>query len=139
MVIFGVRLVYARLDHRMWLKAAELADHAQQHRPRLRAARLKLNFAFAGVSLHIVEPFEEIDIPRHAPVFAVGDRLQPRRFLLGDHAGDFAILDLLERFRTDFATRPLLPRRFQRSAAQEAADMVGAKRRSGTLHVSSAP
>jgi predicted phage tail protein len=51
------------LDHRMRLKAAELADHAQQDRPRLRPARLKLYFALAGIGFDIVEPFEEIDIP----------------------------------------------------------------------------
>jgi hypothetical protein len=115
---------FEMLDHRMRLKAAEIADHAQQDWPRLRAARLKLNFALAGIRFHIVEPFQEIDIPRHAPVLTVGDRGQPCRFLLGDHVGDFAILDLLERFGRD---------------SQETADMVGAKWRSGALHVSSSP
>jgi hypothetical protein len=65
--------------------------------------------------------------------------LQACRFLLGNHARDFAILDLLERFGGDFATRSLLPRRFQCGAAQETADMVGAKWRRGALHVLSSP
>ena len=61
------------VDHRMRLVAAELADDAQQNGARLRAAGLKFYFAFAGIGLDIVEPFKKIDVPRQAPVFAVGD------------------------------------------------------------------
>ena len=118
----------------MRLIAAELADHAQQDRPRLRAGGLKFYFAFAGIGLDVVEPFEEIGIPRDAPVLAVGDGFQPDRLLLADHAFDLAVLDFLERVLGDFAARPFFPRRFKRGRAQQTADVVGAERRLFPAH-----
>jgi hypothetical protein len=85
----------------------------------------------------LVQPFEEVDVPRHAPVFSVGDRLQSGRLLLGDHAGDLAVLDRLESFAVDFVARPLLARGFEHRRAQQTADMIGAKRRGGALGHSS--
>jgi hypothetical protein len=116
------------LDHGMRLVAAKLAGQAKKHRARLRAARLKLDLALAGIGLDAVQLFEEVDVPRHAAVFAVADRLQPGRFLLRDHAGDFAVFGRLERFGVDFVARAPLAGRFERRRAQETADMVGAKR-----------
>ena len=128
----GVRLQeFKMIDHRMRLIAAEPTDDAQQDWPRLRAARLKLDLAFAGVGLNIVQPFEEIDVPRHAPVFAVGDGFQPHRLLLLDDVFDLAILDVRERFGSDFAARPFVPRLTKRGGAEQAADVIGAKRRCG--------
>src|SRR5262249_23998871 len=121
------------LDHRMRLVAAELTGETKEHLSRLRAACLKLDFAFAGIGFDVVELFEEIDVPRNAPVFPVSDRLQSGRFLLGDHAGDFAVLDLAGRCGSQFAARALRASRLERSAAQQAPDMIGAKRRSGAL------
>ncbi len=73
-------------------------------------------------------------IPRDAAVFAVGDGFQPDGFLLADHAFDFAILDRLEGIGGDLAALALLPRLFQRGGAQQAADVIGAERRLGSLH-----
>ena len=100
MVTFGVCRVCAlqkleMLDHRMRLVAAEFADDAQQNRPRLRAGRGKLDLALAHIGFDVVELFQKIVVPGDAPVFAVGDRLQPDVLLLADDALDLAILDLL--------------------------------------------
>ena len=118
----------------MRLVAAELAGNAKEDLPRLRTAGLKFDFALAGIGFDIVELFEEIDVPRHAAVFAVGDRLQSGRFLLGDGAGDFAVFDLVKSLGCDLPEGALLARGLERSAAQQAADMIGAKRWGGALH-----
>ena len=102
----GVRLQELEmLDHRMRLVAAELADDAQQHLLRLQAA-LERDLALADIGLDVVSSRDEVDLPGHAAVFAVGDRLQPGRLLLRDHAGDFAVFDRLESFGVDFACAP---------------------------------
>src|ERR1700678_28854 len=60
--LFGVRLEESEvLDHGMRGIAAELADDAEQNRPRLRA--LKFDFAFAHVGLDAREPFQKIVVP----------------------------------------------------------------------------
>src|SRR5262249_25222748 len=115
---------------RMRPVTAELAEDAQQSRPRLRPARLKFYF---DIGLDIVEAFEEVDIPGGAPVFAVRDRLQAGGFLLGDHARHFVIFDLLECCLVDSAAPARLARRLERGGAKEAADMIGAKWRGGAL------
>jgi len=54
-------------------------------------------------------------------------------FLFGDHFFDLAIFDRAERVSGDLITRALLARRFDRRRPQQAADMIGAKRRTGAL------
>ena len=94
----------------------------------MRAACLKLDLAFAGIGLDVVEPFQEVDVPRDAAGFAVGNQLQPGRFLLGDDVGDFAVFDRVESLGINFVARPPLARGFECRCAQETADMIGAKR-----------
>src|SRR5437588_5443031 len=89
------------LDHRMRHVAAELLVDAQQDRPRLRAFELEL--ALAHVGLDPVERDQEIGLPRRAAIFAIGNRLEPRRLLLADDRRDLAVLDRLERGRIDLA------------------------------------
>ena len=60
--------------------------------------------------------------------------MQTNRFLFADDAFDLAILDLFQRLGADFAARAFLPRVFERRRAQQTADVVGAKRRFGSLH-----
>src|ERR1700683_2789211 len=78
--------------------------------------------------------FEKIVVPGNAPVLAVGDRLQSDALLLANDALDLAVLDLPERVRADFAAFALFPRLLERRGAQQAADVVGAKRRFRVLH-----
>ena len=92
--LFGVRLQKLEmLDHRMRLVAAELADDAQQDRPRLRPGRGKLDLALADIGLDVVEPFEKVIVPGDAPVLAVGRRFEPDHLLLADDALDLAVFD----------------------------------------------
>ncbi len=51
------------LDHRMRAVIAELADDAQQDRPRLRPGAVELDLALADIGFDVVEPLEEIEIP----------------------------------------------------------------------------
>ncbi len=126
--LFGMRLQeFEMLDHRMRLVAAELAGDAQQQRPRLRSARLKSDFAFADIGFDVIEPFEEIGIPRHAAVFAVADGFRPA-------ASCFSITPSISRssislnaLGADLAARAFFPRRLERGRAQQAADVIGAE------------
>jgi hypothetical protein len=52
--------------------------------------------AVHDVALDAVEAPEEIEMPPRAAEFAVGDRLQPDRFLFFDDVFDLAVLDGLE-------------------------------------------
>jgi len=116
----------------MAAERAELADDAQHHGPRLHA--LELDLALAEIGLDTVELAEEIVVPERTAVFAVGDRLQPDRFLLLDDAFDLAVFDRLQLLGRDLAALALGAGVFQCRGAKKAADVVGAERRRGTLH-----
>src|SRR5262249_8811192 len=91
--------------------------------------------ALAGrIALHAVEPLVEIEMPPRAAELAVGGELEADLRLLRDDLLDLAILDLLELFGRDLAL--LMPGAglLERRRAQQAADVVGAERRLGTLH-----
>src|ERR1700686_3162114 len=122
------------LDHRMRLVTAQLADDAQQDRPRLRGPGGAFDLALARIGLDVVEPLEKIIVPGDAPVFAVGRRLEPDHLLLADDVLDLAVFDRRQFVGADFAARAFLPRFLQRRGAQQATDVVGAERRLGTLH-----
>ena len=62
--------------------------------------------------------------------------VQAGGLLLFDDALDLAVLDRLERGGVDLAFGTTLARLLQGGGPQQAADMVGAKRRFGSLHVS---
>ena len=112
------------LDHRMRLVAAELADDTQQDRPWLRSGRGELDLALADIGFDVVQIFQEIVIPGDAAIFAVGDRLEPSRFLLADDTLDLVILDLGQRLRGNFAAFALFARFFKRGRSKQAADMI---------------
>ena len=86
------------------------------------------------VALDAVEAPQEIEMPPGAAEFAVGDGLQAGRFLLLDDVLDLAVLDRLQRGGVDLAFGAALARLFQRGRPQQAADMIGAERRLGSLH-----
>src|SRR4051812_41770959 len=131
--LLGVRLhELEMLDHRMRHVAAELLVDAQQDWPRLRA--LELELALADIGFDAIEPDQEVGLPRSAAVFAVGDRFQSGLLLLLDQRCDLTVLDRLELRRRDPAALALAARLLQRRRAQQAADMIGAKRWFGSHH-----
>jgi hypothetical protein len=83
--------------------AAELADDVQQDGARLRALRVELDLALAGIGFDALQPLEEIVIPRCAPELAVSDGFEADRLLLADDVFDGAILGRGERFGADLA------------------------------------
>jgi hypothetical protein len=63
--------------------------------------------------------------------------LKPGRFLLFDDVLDLAVLDRFELIGADFAFGAALARLLERGRPQQAADMIDAKRRLGSLHAGS--
>ena len=51
------------LDHRVRRVAAELADDAQQDRPRLRAGGGEFDLALAHIGFDVVEIFQKVVVP----------------------------------------------------------------------------
>ncbi len=118
------------LDHRMAGKADRAGD---LHAFIARRDGGKGDAGIHDVALDAVEAPEKIEMPPRAAEFAVGDRLQAGRFLLADDGLDLAIFDRLERCGIDLALGVTLARLFQRGRTQQAADMIGAERRFGSL------
>ncbi len=119
------------LEHRMAGKA-ELAGDA--HAFIAGDDRSKSDAGVHDVPFDAVEPPEEVEMPPRAAEFAVADRLQAERFLLGNDALDLPVFNIAERGRGDLALGETLARRFQGSGAKQAADMIGAKRRFSLFH-----
>src|SRR5262249_39975349 len=128
----GVRLHEAEvLEHRM---AAEidLVGHARSLRPRGHAG--KRYPLVHRVALDAGETPEEMEVPPRTAELAVGDRREPALLLPLDDLLDLAVLGRLEISRGYLALRRLRPRLLHRRRAQQAADLIGAKRRLGALH-----
>src|SRR5215472_4470609 len=89
---------------------------------------VELDAAFGGVGLHAVEPPEEVEMPPRAAEFAVSRELEPDRLLLLDDLFDLGVLDLLELRSGDRGLCMLAARLLQWRSAQQATDMIGAKR-----------
>src|SRR3984957_1534879 len=128
----GVRLdEFEMLDHRMAGKADLAGDlGAFVARPRRGEGDAGLHDGL----LDAVETPEEIEVPPGTAEFTVGDRLQAGRFLLLDDVLDLAIFHRFQLVRRDLALGVALARLFQRRGPQQTADMIGAKRWSGSLH-----
>src|SRR5579864_1599360 len=128
----GVRLdELEMLDHRM-AGEADFAGDLGAFVARPRAG--KRDAGLHDGLLDAVEAPEEIEMPPRAAEFAVGDRLQAGRFLLPDGVLDLAVLHCFQLVRRDLALGAALARRFQRRGPQQAADVIGAERRLGSLH-----
>src|SRR5260221_6198328 len=113
-------------QHRMVGKA-DLAEDAQPLRLGLHAAELD---ALLGlVNLDAVEHPEKVEVPPGAAELAVGRKLKAEFLLPLDDLLDLAVLDRLELGGGDGTLFALGPRFLERRRAQEAADMVGTKRR----------
>jgi hypothetical protein len=119
------------LDHGM-VAEAELAGHAHALRPGLDA--FELHALWQIHQLGAVESGEKIQMPPGAAEFAIGNGLQACLFLFLDNLLDLAIFDLLQIAGGDLG--PLSPpARFPDCrGTQQAADMIGAKRRIGAVH-----
>src|SRR5258706_6111543 len=116
-------------QHRMVGKA-DLAHDAQPLRLGLYAAELD---ALLGlVNLDAVEHPEKVEVPPGAAELAVGRKLKAEFLLPLDDLLDLAVLDRLELGGGDGTLFALGPRFLERRRAQEAADMVGTKRRVGS-------
>src|SRR5262245_749696 len=122
------------LDHRM-AREADLADDARALGPRLHAR--ERDPLVHHVALETSEAPEKIEMPPGAAELAVGDRLQAHRLLLLDQPLDLAVFDRFELGRRDLALLALPARLFQRSRAQQAADVIGAERWLGPSHACS--
>jgi hypothetical protein len=73
-------------------------------------------------------------VPPGAAELAVGRELEAELLLLLDDLLDLAVLDGLELGRRDRTLFALGARLLERGGAQEAANMIGTKRRFGSLH-----
>ena len=99
--------------------------------------RLEIDFALGAVELDVnaalrldaLELRQEIDVEIGAPEFAVGDAAQSEILLELDDAADRFVLHGTELGCVDCACAELLACIEQEFGAQEAADVVGAKRR----------
>src|ERR1051326_98982 len=80
---------------------------------------------------------EEIHVPGAAAELAVGDALEAELGLHRDRLFDAVILAAAQGLGCDPALLMLGPRRQKRLRAQQAADMIGAKRRTGIIHCAS--
>ena len=119
------------LQHRV-VGEPDLADDARALRPGLQA--LERDALLHDVTFGAVETPEKVEVPPGAAELAVGDGLEPHLFLLLDHALDLAVFDRLELGRADRALGALLARRLQGRRTQQAAHVIGAERRLGSLH-----
>ena len=85
----------------------------------------------AALGLDSLELLEKIDVEVRAPIFAVGNSGKTCVFLEANDVADGGILDVAQLGATDFVLADAFARLEQRRGAQEAADVVGAKRRFG--------
>src|SRR6516164_1093181 len=86
------------------------------------------------MALNAVEAPKKVEVPPGAAELAVGNRLQADLFLFPDDRANLTVFDLLEFGCTDVVVGAALARLFQGGRAQQAADMIGAERRRGSLH-----
>ena len=80
-----------------------------------------------------VERVDEVHVPGGAAELAVGDRLQPGLLLHADDVPDRLVLGLREALVVEPAGGVRLARLEQLGRPQQAADVVGAERRTGSL------
>src|SRR5208282_1668138 len=101
---------------------------------RLGLDAVKLNALVGGVKRHAIEMPEEIEMPPGAAKLAVGGELQPDFLLLFDRVADLAVFGRAQRGIGNFVALVLGARLLQRGGPQQAADVIGAERRLGSLH-----
>src|SRR5262249_39232455 len=83
------------------------------------------------LDLDAVDLPQEVVVPPAAPVLAVRYARKADRFLARDCPGDAAVFDPAKRLRADLAALEIRARFLDLERAQQASDLVCAKRRSG--------
>ncbi len=111
---------------------AELADDT--HALRFRGDALEGDAMLHQVALDAGQVLEEIEVPEHAPVLAVGHRLQADGLLLPHEVADLAVLDFAQCSGGQLTGLVPLARRLEARRAQEAANHVAAERRDFSFH-----
>ncbi len=121
-------------QHRMIVGEIELADHAHRVMPGLNAGELD---ALVGVKQFAArELSQEIKMPPRAAEFAVGGEVQADRCLLVHDLFDLDVLHLAQIVGRYLALFQFGARLLDAQRPQQAADLVGAERGFGSLHVS---
>ena len=119
------------LDHGVAVET-ELSDDAHALWPGLDA--MERDALRAVERLRAGESFQKIEMPPRAAELAVGDGLQARLFLLVYEFLYLAIFDGVEVVGGDLPLFALLARFRDGGRAQQAADVISAKRRLAPLH-----
>ena len=89
-------------------------------------AELRRDAAGHGDAL---QPLQEVDVKERAAELAVGDALQPDRFLFPNHITDGFVFDPAELLLRDFTALASRARVFQMLGPEQTADVLGAKGR----------
>jgi hypothetical protein len=121
---------FEMFDHRMAGKADLSGDLETLVTGRYRRER---HACIHYMLLDAVETPEKIEMPPRAAEFAVCDRLKAHFFLFPYDAFDLAIFCFLQVRRPNLTLGALLARFLQRGGPKQAADMIGAEWRFGTL------
>ena len=140
---FGVRVVtdFRKSKSGPWIGPTHLILLSDMHGRRREAnlvpsSFLKCDGEFAVTVVSTPsKPLEKIDVKKGAAELAVGDSLQAHMLLGVDDFADALVLDRVQFLRREMAGGEALARCSQPLRAQIAADMIGAKRRTG--HASS--
>ena len=86
---------------------------------------------FAVMGLDALEPLEEIDVEIGAAELAIGDRLEADILLGADDLANAFVLERMQVLGRKLAGGEFLARRLEALGSEEAADMIGAERRTG--------
>ena len=107
----------------------QLAGHLEGARPELTRGGRQ-----AAARVRAFELLDEITVEGRTPVFAVGNRVQAYRLLHRDGFLDVPVLQGPEFVSPELTGKHLLVRGPKLRRAQQAADVVGAKRRAAQVH-----
>ena len=99
----------------------------------------KLDAVIGEVEADTVETAEEVEVPPGAAELAVGRHLEPDLLLFFDDPLDLAIFDRAQGIGGDLVALATRAGVLHRRRTQQAADVVGAERRRGSLHRTSSP
>ena len=113
----------------------EPAGHLQRRRRVVARARRRMEAdrELRGNQRDVLELEQEVALPGAAVELAVGDDAEPDPFLQAHHVADRILLDAPELGRRERALLRRFSRGDQGIGTDQAADMVGAKRRRGSF------
>src|SRR5215470_16549220 len=120
------------IEHRVIGRKIELADHAHRVMPCLDARELDADLGVKQLAAR--ETAQKIEMPPGAAKLSVGRKLQANGSLLVHDFLDLHILDLAQIVGRDLALLMFGASLLDAGRTQQAADLVGAERRSCSLH-----